>query len=50
MLVILVAIVVCALAWTADLKRSHIPVREEERPCVVPENDQANGGISRLLD
>jgi hypothetical protein len=50
MWLILAAIVVSALAWTADRKRSHIPVREEERPIVVPDNDQASGGISRFLD
>ena len=53
MWLVLLAAAISAIAWVADLKASHIPVREELPAPVDLANramDHRTGGIGRLLD
>jgi len=52
MWLVLLAAAISAIAWVADLKASHIPVRAEQW---VPDKSHHDinaegGGVSRLLD
>ena len=50
MWIVLIAVALSAIAWLADLKASHIPIREDEFVNDFPELKPADSGISRLLD